>query len=260
MIMNHWRLIIEDNCQADYNMAADHYLLEFAEKHPRLPVLRIYGWQTPSITIGFHQKVDEAIDRCRLGFTQLVRRITGGRALYHDSGEITYAVAGNHKHNPGLGQTLHDSYLLIADVLIDFYNKIGWSAAKSIRSELSNTIFDRSFQKGCFASVSRYEIVAFNQKVAASAQRRTKTSFLQHGAVRFSDMSQHPSIIGMTTEIETSPLPSIPINRLGLIDCLVESFAEKLKINFENNAFSETEKRKILRNIERFKISSNTKI
>jgi hypothetical protein len=64
----------------------------------------------------------------------------------------------------------------------------------------------------------------------------------------------------MTTEIETSPLPSIPMNRLGLIDSLVKSFAEKLRINFENNAFSETEKRKILGNIERFKISSNTKI
>ena len=121
--MDSWRLIIEGKNSASYNMAADDYLLKLAEKGESSPIIRIYGWDVPSITIGYHQKLERAVDLSKLADTPVVRRITGGRALYHDNEELTYAVSGNFMAYSDLGEDLHQSYHLISKAIVLFYQK-----------------------------------------------------------------------------------------------------------------------------------------
>jgi len=192
--MKVWRLIIDGAGSASFNMAADTFLLENAENPQTEPVLRLYGWDKPSITIGYHQRLDRAIRLEALGDTPVVRRPTGGRALLHDSGEITYALAGNYHVNNELGETLQGSCQNIAEAVAFFYQRLGWTVdicPKDTPVALSGGSRE---QKGCLATVSRHEITINGCKMAAGAQRRYGPSFLHHGIMRLRLPVMHPAI------------------------------------------------------------------
>lgn len=219
--MRTWRLIIDGKRSASYNMAADACLLDLTEAGGAPPVVRLYGWDVPSITIGYHQRLERAVDVTRLGDTPVVRRITGGRALLHDESEITYAVAGNFAENPVLGATLHETYRVIADAIVRFYGRCGVEAYISHREDpLARTGF-ADVQKGCFASVSRYEIMAAGRKIAAGSQRRTRQAFMQHGVIRIASAPSHPAIIDAAPASRVAPLSK---ERAELEEILAESF------------------------------------
>lgn len=192
--MDQWRIIVDGPKSASFNMAADAFLFEQAETASSVPVLRLYVWDRPSITIGFHQTLERAVDRRKLGQTPVVRRITGGRALLHDDGEITYAIAGDFQRYPILGDCLATSYRLIAEAIIRFYRELGRSAVMAHRDDPVLLSGAGGFQKGCFASVSRYEITADGRKLAASSQRRGRRALIQHGAIRIAPPTVHPAI------------------------------------------------------------------
>ena len=48
-------------------MAADRELLQCAEAGAQSPVLRLYGWREPTLSLGYFQKPEEALhlDLCR---------------------------------------------------------------------------------------------------------------------------------------------------------------------------------------------------
>ena len=89
-------------CDPYENMAADEWLMEQAFSRPGYVALRLYTWNAGAITFGYNQDVDRAVDYSALNGTPLIRRITGGRALYHDPSELTYAIVVN---TTGLGKT-----------------------------------------------------------------------------------------------------------------------------------------------------------
>jgi lipoate-protein ligase A len=235
--MQTWRLIINGKGSASFNMAADAYLLDAAATGDAAPAVRLYGWDRPSITIGRHQRLERAVDMKRLGDTPVVRRITGGRALLHDDGEITYAVAADFVNHPALGTTLHESYRVIADVIVGFYSRCGLQTAISRREDPAARSRLPDIQKGCFASVSRYEIVAGGRKVAAGSQRRTRRAFMQHGVVRLRPSRPHPAIS------EDSPGGiALPVSqRRELERRLVASFTEILGAPPDDRPFTDGE-------------------
>jgi len=85
------------HCAADpfFNTAFDEMMLDFVLGRPDVILLRLYTWMPGTITIGLNQEMERALDVSRLGNTPLIRRVTGGRAVYHDPTELTYAVAVN---------------------------------------------------------------------------------------------------------------------------------------------------------------------
>jgi len=216
-------------------MAADAVLLDAADAGSVAPVVRLYGWDRPSITIGHHQRLERALDVTRLGDTPVVRRVTGGRALLHDDGEITYAVAGNFVEYPHLGATLHESYHVIAKAIVRFYARCGINARISHREDPLARSGAAQVQKGCFASVSRYEIMVGGKKIAAGSQRRTRTAFMQHGVIRIASGASHPAII----DAMAAPDIALPQSERGeLIRFLAESFAETLGGGFGEDGLS----------------------
>jgi len=251
--MRQWRLIHDGPRDAAFNMAADSFLLDQAEIDVDVPILRLYRWEKPSITIGFHQDIDHAVDMAALGDTPVVPRATGGRALLHDDRELTYAVAGNFISCPELGASLRDSYDLIARAILAFYHALGWAALMARRETPVPLARRHSVQSGCFASVSRHEITAWGQKAAAGSQRRTRTAFMQHGAVKIAPPVHHPAIRETLPEIGADAFPALTESRETLETIMIESFQKELGIGFREEPFSYTEIAEIEKNIERFK-------
>ncbi len=250
--MRSWRVIFDGKNSAAFNMAADAYLLDAAEKGETEPVIRLYGWDRPSITIGYHQTIERAVDCHHLVDTPVVRRLTGGRALLHDDGELTYAMAGNYVDNPGLGKSLHESYNLISQAVVRFYNAIGWEATISHRDQPISLSGSVATQKGCFASVSHYEIMVRGQKVAAGSQRRTKTSFMQHGALKIASPSHHGAIVETSQSIELDNIRPVSVERDGMEVMLMKEFEYIYKVSFLPRPFSDLEMAAIMGLGDRF--------
>ena len=78
-----WRFIDSGNGSPSFNMALDEALLDWQSKGEIPPVIRFYGWDPATLSIGYFQKAEkeidlEAVKNLGLGF---VRRPTGGRGV-----------------------------------------------------------------------------------------------------------------------------------------------------------------------------------
>jgi lipoate---protein ligase len=121
-------------------------------------VLRIYGWRPPAISIGYFQsmELEVQIDECRSGGIDVVRRLTGGGAVYHEA-EVTYSFITN-----VFPSDILQSYKLICEPVVKALRNLG---------------FDARF-------VPLNDIVIGNGlKVSGNAQTRRKNVILQHGTI-----------------------------------------------------------------------------
>jgi lipoate-protein ligase A len=93
--MNRWRLLKPQTADAYTNMAIDEAIMK-ARIENRVPnTLRFYMWKPSAVSIGRFQTLADQVhvENCRKHGVDMVRRITGGGAVYHDSeGEITYSI------------------------------------------------------------------------------------------------------------------------------------------------------------------------
>ncbi|MDH4122232.1 MAG: lipoate--protein ligase family protein [Deltaproteobacteria bacterium] len=158
------------------NMARDAWLLAEAERLGR-PLLRLYGWERPTLSLGRAQRLERELNLEVLAqdHIPLVRRMTGGRAVLHGH-DITYALAAPEGTYGGL----MDCYRLTAGALLAWLKALGVPA--------SSQPFTRAEQTGgananCFAAPSACEIVVHGKKLAGSAQRRRAGAWLQHGSI-----------------------------------------------------------------------------
>lgn len=180
------------------NMAIDEWLFQRAMSRPGTVFLRLYTWQPGAVTFGLNQKVERAVDRKALGATALIRRVTGGRALYHDPSELTYAVVVNLEGLEGhaLCGDLTRTLSSIAAALTAFLESLGMRSQYLRQSTPVHRQPEYFHTAPCFDSVARHEITVDNRKVIASAQRRIGTTLLQHGSIKLAGVAYHPALDG----------------------------------------------------------------
>jgi lipoate---protein ligase len=140
-----------------WNMALDEVLMNCINCRHNMPILRIYGWHPPTVSIGYFQSMDEEVDikRCRQIGIDVVRRITGGGAVLHES-ELTYSFVTN-----VYPKNIMESYNLICEPIVMCINKLGFNAK--------------------FAPLN--DIIVNGKKVSGNAQTRKKDTLLQHGTI-----------------------------------------------------------------------------
>ena len=187
------------------NMAFDEWLLERVTNEPSSVFLRLYTWSQGTITIGANQRRETAVDFECLGDTPVIRRITGGRALYHDLSEYTYSIAWNHKAEdiPALSGKPSVAYRAVADGLVEFLAAMGHEATYARRSSRRNARPEVFHREPCFASHARYEVISNNEKIIASAARQWGSATLQHGSIKLHGVGVHPALpgaVGKTSE------------------------------------------------------------
>src|SRR6202034_1041632 len=77
--------------QGATNMALDEALLEAVAGGAGTAFLRTYGWTTPTLSLGYFQHLALVHADPRFQSVPLVRRLTGGGAIWHHH-EGTYAL------------------------------------------------------------------------------------------------------------------------------------------------------------------------
>ncbi len=218
-----WRLLSDPPQPPEINMAIDEAIAIAFSKGVIPPTLRLYGWSSPSVSIGSFQKWEpEWEDLIEQGKLRFVRRITGGRALLHDR-ELTYSVVASTK-DPLFSEGIKGTFYAVSGGLLAGLKSLG--VAAEIYAPPRSHRIERPQSALCFASTSWYEITARGKKLIGSAQRRWVAHFLQHG-----------SLI-----LEKSPAAGFPLseNQIGLAEFLPllppqETLQKALRFGFESS-------------------------
>lgn len=176
-----WRLLMTEPCDGATNMAIDEAIWRGRQAGTSPPTLRFFAWAPPTVSLGYGQSLDRhvSLDACQALGVGVVRRPTGGSAIYHDGPEreLTYSVLASGADLGGATDLLA-TYHWIARALCRGLRALG-AAAEIVAVPVS----DGPTPAFCFARTGRYEIEIAGRKVVGSAQRRQGECFLQHGSV-----------------------------------------------------------------------------
>lgn len=163
------------------NMARDEALMLHVGRLESPATLRLYQWSTPTISLGYFQRSsDLAAMNERLTKLPVVRRLTGGGAILHDL-ELTYSVSIPNEHHLVSGRPKR-LYELVHDALITSLDALGISAVRCGQTDESGPRRGPFF---CFARRHEFDVLVGSDKIAGSAQRRTREAILQHGSIVF---------------------------------------------------------------------------
>jgi lipoate-protein ligase A len=173
-----WRLIPFVAAPGAHNMAVDEAIMEAVSQGLAPPTLRLYAWNPACVSLGYAQPYEDLDEQVitRNGW-DLVRRITGGRAILHTD-ELTYAVIGRESH-PILDGGVLESYRKISVALLDGLQRLVTEI--SIHPQRMDPVAAKN--PVCFQNPSAYEIKFQNKKLLGSAQVRRKQVVLQHGTL-----------------------------------------------------------------------------
>jgi len=174
-----FRLIDTQGNNGAMNMAIDEALLIAQAKYGSSPVLRVYKFVPPTLSIGYFQSAEKEVDfeaLKRKGY-DFVRRPTGGRAVLHDK-ELTYSVTIAYP-NKILEMNLLESFHFISRSIIKAIEYLGGVAYFSEREEKEIS------SPSCFAAPTFSDILMNGRKVVGSAQMRNKFGLLQHGSILY---------------------------------------------------------------------------
>lgn len=176
------------------NMAIDEALLSRAAR-VREGVLRVYGWRTPTLSLGRHQVARDAFDPAKAAAVgvSLVRRRTGGRALLHWH-EVTYSVTA-----PLEADARTESYPAINALLLDALLHLGVRATIAERTGR----LPSPASAPCFERPAEGEIMFDGRKLVGSAQFRGESSVLQHGSILIGDDQ------AMVSQLAVRPVGSV---------------------------------------------------
>jgi len=177
-----WRLIDTGSLPGPVNMAIDEALLRSFDPASSQPILRLYGWSPPALSLGRFQKAGEVLDleRCREDDVPVVRRITGGGVIYH-ADELTYSIVCDPDQIPPAA-SVKDSFRVLTGFLLAFYRRLGLEAAYALDAAPAGTrLGERT--AFCFAGKESFDILADGCKIGGNAQRRTKGLIFQHGSI-----------------------------------------------------------------------------
>jgi lipoate-protein ligase A len=159
-------------------MALDEAVLEHVQRGEAKTTLRLFGWKPACLSLGQAQSfADVDMSRLRDHGWDVVRRLTGGRAILHTD-EITYSIAGA-AEDPRLVGTVLESYSRLARALRSAVTRLG--VAVEMREDSSP--WEQPSNPVCFEVPSAYEITFRGRKLVGSAQARRKGGVLQHGSI-----------------------------------------------------------------------------
>ncbi len=169
------RLLPNLTADGPEQMARDEALLEATG----VITLRLYRWDPPTVSLGCFQ--DHAASTAALpSGTAVVRRITGGGAIWHQH-EVTYCLAGMLGRD-GLPERARDLYPLIHGAVLAALARRGAGLALQPLST-----GDRRYQAEprCFASPAVDDLVhADGGKALGSAARARGGRVVLHGSLK----------------------------------------------------------------------------
>lgn len=217
-----WRYIDSDSSPGPLNMAVDEALLCLFDPVSSAPVLRTYGWEPASLSLGRFQTSGEALDldRCRSNAVSVVRRVSGGGTIYH-ADELTYSIVCSPEQTPSAA-SVKDSFRVLTGFLIDFYRSLGLNASYAVDTA-STAVRLGTRTAFCFAGKETFDILIDGMKIGGNAQRRQKNIIFQHGSIPIVNWA----LEGLQYMNDRSP--GHAGNTVSLSDCGVSADTKQLK-------------------------------
>ena len=237
----HWRLLDTPPAPGAWNMAVDEALAD-SVRAGGPPVLRVYRWSPPCLSLGRNQPsggYDR--DEIRRRGVGVVRRPTGGRAVLHHR-ELTYSVAAR---EDALG-TLRQAYAAINRALVAGMRRLG------VDAQLQPAGPERAPPPSlapCFEQPVEGEVTAGGRKLIGSAQRREGGVMLQHGSLPIhDDQSAVPGLMRLGAIVPPAGAPATLAALLGrepgwneLVGALAAGWTATLGGVLERGAMTEEE-------------------
>jgi len=208
-----------------FNLASEEYLLKHTEGY------YIYLWiNAPSVIVGVNQN---ALQEVNLDYTskndvKVVRRLTGGGAVYHDFGNLCYTVIAP------FDQT-QDNYKKFTTPVIEYLNTLGIEATFS----------------------GRNDILVEGKKISGNAQVVHKGRIMHHGTILYDTNSGNlaKSLNPNKLKMESKGIKSVRSRVTNLKDHLPEDFtmdmffeglSAYLKKDYKQTFFTDEDKQAIL--------------
>ncbi len=165
---------------AGMNMAIDESVHMHHLQGSAPPTLRVFRWRQPSISLGRFQSVEREIDseRCQQLGVAMVRRPTGGRAVYHHD-EFTYSIVIGKRD--GVPAGVIAAYAYLAQGLLAALQNLG------VDAELSDERVSKYPSAACFASSTQADLTSGGFKLVGSAQVWKDDALLQQGSLPLDD-------------------------------------------------------------------------
>jgi lipoate---protein ligase len=173
--MQQWRVVEMEVRDASMNMAIDEAVSEKIAEAESPPTIRFYRWKPSAVSIGYFQGLHDeiAVDNCNEAGVTVVRRRTGGGAVYHDyDGEITYSVIATENHFP---KGIIDSYHTICGWIIDGLRSLGIEAEFK---PINDVVLAKDL-------VGLHGEQLGGKKISGNAQTRRAGVLLQHGTILY---------------------------------------------------------------------------
>lgn len=244
-VQNNWGFSTTASSSGAFNMSFDDYI---ARQNNTPSFLRFYDWNPYTVSIGFHQFSNILnINACSRKNVDVVRRPTGGRAIFH-SEELTYCLVLREED-----MALGEAYIKVHSAIAEGLSKVG------VRSELVKTTTDRrdlspiSDKKSCFTASARTELEYNGRKIVGSAGKKYQNSLLIHGSIllgnKHKEITEYLNISddekqSMRYELDSktdnlSDILGRVITAWELIIPLRESFSREFQVDISDQEISE---------------------
>jgi lipoate---protein ligase len=158
-----WRVIELEARAGAENMAVDEAIAAGIAAGTSPPTIRFYTWKPGAVSIGYFQRLRDEVDleTCAAKGINVVRRRTGGGAVYHDEhGEITYSLLAPESL---FTMDIRASYREICGGIIAGLASLGITAE--------------------FRPIN--DVTVGERKISGSAQTRRRGILTQHGTVLY---------------------------------------------------------------------------
>lgn len=145
-----------ENVDPKYNLAIEEYLTTSKKYKDQI----LFLWQNDNtIVIGRNQNVLEEVDlkTAKQDKITVIRRNTGGGAVFHDLGNLNFSIIYTSDNNPA------DMFVQMLEPVIKTLNQMG-----------VNAIFS-----------GRNDITLNDKKISGNAMWKYENRFLQHGTILF---------------------------------------------------------------------------
>jgi lipoate-protein ligase A len=178
--------------------------------------VRIYRWDPPGLSLGRFQREADFADV--QGPHRIVRRITGGGAIYHAE-EVTFALCYDEERLP---VPIDESYRIVHAAVQQALAEVG---ARTMLVTGGKGCCARPRERWCFAVPGRHDLVTpAGKKVVGSAQRRIRVPrprVLHHGSIVLRVPEQTPfcgAVEELVAELpEPDALERLLESRLGAL-------------------------------------------
>ena len=167
--MKRWRLLHSGPQSEPYNMAVDMTLLTSGH-----PTFRIYEWAMPTLSLGHFQPYSQVLlSNSSLASVQIVRRMTGGGAIFHHH-EITFSLIL--PFLSPLPRKVAPCYQFLNTLIITSFQPLGYELSLRGGNADETDFF-------CYNRQNPYDLLWNQKKLIGGAQRRTSKTLLHHASI-----------------------------------------------------------------------------